>query len=532
MSIKYTVLVIDDTTTNITALTQILSPEYTIHAVRSGIDGLLAAKKHKPDVILLDIIMPDMNGYQVIKELKNSEKTKNIPVIFITGLGKPDEEEKGLALGAADYISKPFSASIVKLRVRNQIKILDALNESKRMLEEARVASKAKSDFLSTMSHEMRTPMNAIIGMTAIAKKAQDIEQKNHALNKIGDASSHLLGVINDVLDMAKIEANKLELAPIEYNFKSMLQKVITVVNFRVDEKQQQFTVNIDDRIPRFIIGDEQRLAQVITNLMSNAVKFTPEKGKIRIDAFYCGDGSGAISGVNAIGDDCELRIEIIDNGIGISPEHLDNLFHAFGQADSGISRKYGGTGLGLTISKRIIELMGGKIWVKSELGKGSKFSFTVKAKYSKRNDDLVNENSGKADNQNVNYTSNFPGKKMLIAEDIDINREILISILSGTEIEIDSVENGDEAVNVITAFPDKYDIVLMDIQMPTMDGLEATRIIRKHGGRLKEIPIIAMTANVFKDDIEACTAAGMNGHLGKPLDIDKVLEVLNKWLA
>ncbi|MDR0443881.1 MAG: response regulator [Treponema sp.] len=389
--------------------------------------------------------------------------------------------------------------------------------ETKNAMEEAERASKAKSNFLANMSHEMRTPMNAIIGMTAIGKNAKDIEQKNHALNKIGDASSHLLGVINDVLDMAKIEADKLELSSVEYNFEKMLQKVVTVIGFRVDEKRQRLSVNIDNNIPRFVIGDDQRLAQVITNLLANAVKFTPEEGDIRLEAFL----SGEINGI------CELRVEVTDTGIGISPEQHDKVFQAFEQAESGTSRNYGGTGLGLVITKRIIELMDGNIRLESELGKGTKFIFTVKAGHGNECGMGQSKDEDVADRE-----GEFKGKRLLVAEDIEINREILISLLENTGLVIDCAENGKEALGLIEANQSKYDIVFMDMQMPQMDGLEATRCIRALPGHQREkLPIIAMTANVFQSDIDACLAAGMDGHLGKPLDIDDVLEKLRKYL-
>jgi len=392
-------------------------------------------------------------------------------------------------------------------------------------LEQATVASKAKGDFLATMSHEMRTPMNAIIGMTTIGKKSPDIEGKNHALSKIGEASSHLLGVINDVLDMAKIEANKLELTLVEYNFEKMLQKVVTVANFRIVEKQQTLIVNIDKNIPHFIVGDDQRLAQVITNLLSNAVKFTPEGRKIYLD----------VSLVEETGEYCELRIDVADSGIGISPERQAKLFQAFEQGESGMSREYGGTGLGLVISKRIIELMGGRIWVESELDKGAKFIFTVKVSRSKENSDYTNEcpdlTCDKA--EDIGDTDGeFKGMRMLLAEDVEINREILMSLLENTGLIIDCAENGKEALDMIIAAPYKYNIVFMDVHMPKMDGLEATRYIRAINDlRDVNLPIVAMTANVFKEDIETCIAAGMNDHLGKPLDIDRVFEILRKYL-
>ena len=430
-------------------------------------------------------------------------------------------------------------------RTKQMIKEINKKNERLQELKDiAESASRAKSEFLSTMSHEMRTPMNAIIGMTVIGKRADDIDKKNIALNKIEDASSHLLGVINDVLDMAKIEANKLELASVEYNFEKMLQKVLTVVNFRVDEKKQTLHVNVDNAIPRFVIGDDQRLAQVITNLMFNAIKFTPEGGNIRL----------GISLNEEIDESCELRIEVADNGIGISPEQQKKLFQVFGQAESGISREYGGSGLGLIISKRIIELMGGSIKVESELGKGARFTFTAKVLRAEKSDAYEYSSPVHKQSESVSGTEGeFTGRRLLLAEDIEINREILITLLENTGLIIDCAENGKEALDMIEASSGKYDIIFMDVQMPKMDGHESTRRIRaieaefaeKLSGASfsegetrsnnrnlpKQIPIIAMTANVFKDDIEACLEAGMNDHLGKPLDIEKVFEKLRKYL-
>ncbi len=215
----------------------------------------------------------------------------------------------------------------------------------------------------------MRTPLNAIIGMTVIGKRSSELARKDYALSRIEEASTHLLGVINDVLDMSKIEANKLELASAEFNFEQMLQKVITVIHYRTDEKKQRFSIHVDEKAPRFIIGDDQRLAQVLTNLLTNAVKFTDDGGEIRLDVSVKEEKDNAF----------EFLVTVTDSGIGISPENQEKLFGEFNQADIGISREYGGTGLGLAISKRIVEMMGGKIWVESERGKGSRFSFTAK---------------------------------------------------------------------------------------------------------------------------------------------------------
>jgi len=321
---------------------------------------------------------------------------------------------------------------------------------------------------------------------------------------------------------MAKIEANKLILSHIEFDFERMLQKVFTVITHRINEKEQTLTVSIDSRIPRLIISDDQRLMQVLTNLLSNAVKFTPVGGEIHLEVSMISDIDGY----------CELCIEVTDNGIGISPEQQENLFRPFEQAESGTSRQYGGTGLGLVISKNIIDLMGGRIWVESELGKGAKFCCIVKMLHGAGVPHISVTSDENIDNKIEIEKDAFAGKSILLAEDIEINREIFIALLQDLGLIIECAENGKEAIDKVEAAPDKYDIVFMDVQMPLMGGYEATRYIRSLPA-LKDVklPIIAMTANVFKSDIDECLAAGMDDHLGKPLDIEKVLQVLWKYL-
>jgi signal transduction histidine kinase/DNA-binding response OmpR family regulator len=529
-----------------------------------------------------------------------------------------------------------FAAALIMILIR----IDAAKNKSDR-------ESRHKSAFLANMSHEIRTPMNAIIGMTAIGKSSGEIERKDHCFNKIEDASNHLLGVINDILDMSKIEANKFELSPVEFNFEKMLQRIVNVVNFRVDEKHQRLSVYIDKDIPKNFYGDDQRLTQVVTNLLGNAIKFTKEYGSIHLD-------TRLVEEVNSI---CTIQIAVSDTGIGMSSEEQKRIFHSFEQAESSTTRKYGGTGLGLAISKGIVELMGGSIRVNSEVGKGSTFSFTVRMERGKLSpvrllsadvnlnnvrimvvdDDqdildyfmeisgefnlkcdtaltgeeaikLVEENGhyhiyfvdwkmpgmdgiqlaselkahhesvksvvimitaaewtaieGRARQAGVDkflskplFPSSianlinealgidhkkiselhaydieglFSGRNILLVEDVEINREIVITLLEPTHINIDCAENGLQALKMFSDSPDKYDMIFMDVQMPEMDGYEATRQIRALNiPQAKNIRIVAMTANVFREDIERCLDAGMDNHIGKPLDLNNILEKL-----
>jgi signal transduction histidine kinase len=383
----------------------------------------------------------------------------------------------------------------------------DLLSKLKASVESEQAANLAKSKFLSNMSHEIRTPMSAIIGMTSIAKNTDDIAKKDDSIHKIEKASKHLLGIVNQILDMSKIEAESFELDSHSFSFETMIDEVVSIFSLKIDEKRLTLDVSLDNAIPRFILSDGLRLAQVVTNLLANAIKFTPEGGKISLAA-------------TLIKPENFLRVAITDNGIGIPKETQANLFTAFVQAEMDMSRKYGGTGLGLSISKWIIEKMGGSIFVESAPGEGSCFSFEIPV--------IEGEAPAEFAPEVDILTGSCKDYTILIAEDVDINREIICAMLEPTGAKIECAEDGNQALQMFRHAPERYDIIFMDVQMPVMDGITATRLIREIS---KNIPIVAMTANAFQEDISACLEAGMNDHLSKPLDYNRMMSKLQSYL-
>jgi len=417
-----------------------------------------------------------------------------------------------------------FALAFTLLFILFRVRLVSAKREKAMILklEEAldkeKVASNAKSDFLSNMSHEIRTPMNAIIGMAAVAKKEDDNERKNQSLEKVDKAATHLLGIINSVLDMSRIEANKMELKYTDIDIRELLKNSTSLVAYRLEEKHHQFSVNLDNAVPLYYLADEQRITQILVNLLVNAATYTPDEGEIGLTVTLA-DEKDAV---------CTLDFEVSDSGIGISPEFQERVFNAFERTDGSMSGQYDGIGLGLSISKKLAELMGGTLRVESELGKGARFIFSVGLT---KIDNAPHIESKSSEDTYGHTDGLFLGKRLLLAEDVDINREVLIAQLDGTGLTIDIAENGKEAVSIVTQNPDLYDLILMDVRMPEMDGLEATRHIRSQLDKSKKLPIIAMTAHVFADDIEQCLIAGMDDHIGKPFDIQAVIEKLRKYL-
>ncbi len=386
---------------------------------------------------------------------------------------------------------------------------------------QAEAATRAKTTFLANMSHEIRTPLNAIIGMTRIGMGATELERTQYCLGKIDAASKQLLGLINDILDISKIEANKLELTAAPYDLRHMIDTLVNVMFVKAEEKAIELIADVDARLPEVVVGDEMHLSQVIMNLLSNAIKFTPENGRVRLSVSM---------GEMVSDEESMLEVSVTDTGIGITPEQKTRLFVAFEQADGSIARKYGGTGLGLAISKQIVRLMGGDIDVRDgDNGIGSCFYFSVKIGRAAEGAERIQEPL----DLGQHGQSTYPGRVLMLVEDIDINREIVMTMLEDTQLTIEPEENGLLALDAFERDPARYDMILMDLQMPVMDGLEATRRIRALGTpEALAVPIVAMTANAFAEDVAMCIEAGMVDHIGKPVDLDILLGKLAKYLS
>ena len=450
--------------------------------------------------------------------------------------------------------NKPTGCVIVMSDVSVYRSMISEINEQNIRLaelrKEAEAASMAKGAFLANMSHEIRTPLNAVMGMALIAKKAATNEKTKAAIKEIENASKHLLGVLNNVLDMSKIESGKFELLNEAFSLRTAMSEVAELIGQRCTEKNITLQVNFEELKNYYIMGDKLRLNQILINLLGNAVKFTPENGTVIFSLNVLEENAASI----------KIHFKISDNGIGMTKEQLGKLFKSFSQADSSIFNRFGGTGLGLSISQNLAVMMGGKISVESTPDAGSSFSFILCFPIAE----------GKEEIPLGETVPNLLGKRILLAEDVEINRVILTELLAETNVEIDSVADGQAAVD---AFNEKepfyYDLIFMDIQMPVLDGYEAAKKIREiEEKRLMElpkeemgarsskgslakkvmefpketptrlselenrVPIIAMTANAFREDIEKALNAGMNGHLSKPIDINAVMQLLVEKLG
>ena len=510
------ILVVDDEEVICRLVVHILERNgYQCDCAERGEAALQIIRNSEIALVITDIDMPGMSGLELLSQVKNFRP--DIAVIMLTGADDPKTAVQSLELGAYGYVIKPFEQNELLINVANALR----RRELEQMLVEARNAAehatKAKSEFLANMSHEIRTPMNAVMGMCYLTLKTDLTPKQRDYINKIYAASQSLLGIINDILDVSKIEAGKLDLETIDFDLSGVLNNLSNLITPKAQEKGLEIVFAVESDVPRAIQGDPLRLGQILLNLTSNAVKFT-EKGEIVV----------SVRPVEVDAEYAILYFAVKDTGIGLTEAQQARLFQPFQQADTSTTRKYSGTGLGLTISKKLTEMMGGQIGVESELGKGSVFFFSAKFSRSHKQSATAAERK----EESLDGLDAIRGAHILLVEDNEINRQMAKELLEIERFFVSVADNGQEAIEKIMsqAENEAYDVVLMDLQMPVLDGYTATREIRKDS-RHNNLPIIAMTADAMGGVRDKVIEAGMNAYVTKPISPGDLFRALVKYI-
>ncbi len=483
----------------------------------------LEANGNVYDMLLTDINMPVMDGLTLLNIIK--ERFGHFKAVVVSAYGDLENIRTAMNKGAFDFITKPIDfvdldmtinktleeTRFIRLGQEAQEKLLSTIKEK----EKAEQSEKFKQQFLANMSHEIRTPMNSIVGLTSLLHKTELDDHQKKYLNVIKKSSENLLVIINDILDLSKIEAGKMDFEKISFSLAESLDTVYHSMLIKAEEKNLLFNIVIDQSVPPIIVGDPTRLNQILYNLAGNAIKFT-QTGSVTIN----------ISEINKQGMTSMLQFCVTDTGIGISEDNSSKIFDSFSQATSDTTRKFGGTGLGLTISKQLIELQGGSISVKSELGTGTSFIFKIPFSIGTTKDHLEEQVLIEITGEQLK------GIRILLVEDNEFNQMVAIDTLADLipELKIETAENGVVALEKITS--NDYDVILMDIQMPEMDGFDATKCIRQLNSEKRTIPIMAMTANVTPEEVTKCFESGMDAYISKPFETQDLLNKLNRLVV
>ena len=514
---KINILIVDDRPENIIALEALLQREdINILSTTRPNDALRLAWENDIAIALVDVQMPEMDGFELVKILKDNPKTKDILVIFVTAISTDTEFAlQGYQSGAVDYLYKPLNPFVTAAKVdafirytltqrtlknKNQ-ELLDFQDQLIKAKELAEQAKRVKESFLANMSHEIRTPINSIIGITKLLQLTDLNEEQQEMVNLLDVSSNSLSGVINDILDLSKIESGKFKIVRGVTQIRTICKDVLSILKFKAKEKGIDLILDIEQEVPEAVIADSLRLNQILTNLISNAIKFTIE-GSVTLKVEVRDRTETA----------CMLKFSVIDTGIGIAKSNIDKIFESFEQAEESTTLKFGGTGLGLSIVKQLAALKNGILEVVSEEAKGSTFSFSNRY-------ELPQVKISPVELPVSEGLKQLDGLKILVAEDNAINQFLILRILKSWNTQTDIVENGQEAIDRLKA--EDYDIVLMDTFMPVMNGLEAIKRIREGVVAGKEnIPIITFSAAVMERDRQTAFEAGANDILSKPFDV------------
>lgn len=517
------ILIVDDRIENLISLEAILSNfDVTFVRAQSGMEALRETLKEDFALAILDVQMPEMDGYETLSIMRKREKTKYLPVIFVSAIHQSDLHIiKGIETGAVDFIPKPIIPEILIGKVavfldlyhqkRKLNELLYKLEKNNKELEiqkdKAEEATRLKAMFLANMSHEIRTPLNGIIGTSRILEESKLNDEQAELVRIITISGENLLNIINDILDFSKIEAGQIKLEKIAFNLSDVVSTIAKLYKFKADSKGISLNVNIGNDVPAMLIGDPYRLNQVVANLVNNALKFT-EKGRVDIN----------VEKLNQKDNKIELIFKVIDTGIGISEEGKRRLFKEFSQVDSSTTRKYGGTGLGLSICQNLVSLMDGEIGVDSEVGNGSEFWFKLWYEFTDESTEVKVQDE-------IEIPNNL---KILYAEDNLVNQKVTKFMLQKINAECDIAGNGKQAFEMFKQ--KEYDLILMDMFMPEVNGLESAKLIRnfeKESKTEKPIYIVAATANAFSEDKQKCLEAGMNDFISKPFKESELINAI-----
>ena len=516
------ILVVDDVEDNIKLLQYDLEDDgYDVITAQDGEEALLVASEELPDVILLDIMMPKLGGIETCKYLKQDSELAKIPVIMLSAKSQDQDIIEGLDVGALDYISKPINYPIVAARIRSAIRVKEyedsvrAFNQKLQVAKEnVEMALRARSSFLATMSHEIRTPITTIMGLSEIlmgdVKGDMSPFDSSQAAQSIFTSSRYLLEVINNILDLSKAESGNLEVEELSCSLFDIFRDVEAIVNLKAVEKNLSFTIDYKYPLPKLIQSDPTRLKQVLINFVNNAIKFT-DKGSVQVKVIH-------------LKEENKLQIEVIDTGIGMDENELSKLFQAFQQANKTITRRFGGTGLGLTISKEIIEKLNGSIEVESRKGEGSIFRF--KFPIGSRDLEFVDKNPLLNTDKSYSDTDHYKGRVLLVEDDKE-NQRIISYFMKKKGVEVETAEDGEIAVE--KALEGQFDLIFMDMNLPKLDGISAVKAIKE--AQLKT-PIVALTATQNREDIENLLQAGCKDYLPKPFQRCELYDCLRRYLT